>query len=506
MFAELRALLVPLLTYTGTIAISLALFGSVVVMWKGLGAEDVWILGSLVAATVFGVGFGQLCALTRIRTWIVVTAGALVQGALFVAIAVSTQTGIEAIALPLALIFLFFPFFSVAGLLSLRTSTLQVFALFAPMVFVTGAILIVAQDVTGSASRWFAGQKWAVWDVFTAPILLVGVALSVGYLVSRERYRLYRWATADAAPQGATVRRIRGSVVGATASGCGSLLAMSLLVVVLTVGTGLLSPYLWRTGPGDGDGEHEVPPRPTDSDTDGDGVDDEQERRDGTDAENPDTDGDGALDGQEKRQKSDPNRPDTDGDGVIDGDEPANGTSPTNPDTDGDGTGDSDDPNGPKSPTPNDTMQETMKNAGLSLFFLVLMVLLSLLGLLVFGPPFRRSLVLGYLRSPPLPTPPSDRVANAWRLCEIALGDLGVERFPGDTASALALRAGPKLPPGLNLEPLLETADIADRVRYGLGLDPQDEMRARRNAEMAYQGIWEALSEWDKIRAVYRNF
>jgi hypothetical protein len=68
----------------------------------------------------------------------------------------------------------------------------------------------------------------------------------------------------------------------------------------------------------------------------------------------------------------------------------------------------------------------------------------------------------------------------------------------------MGARAEAALPKGLNVQPLHEVAEIADRVRFGLGLDPVDEMRARRSAEMAYQAVWEALGEWDKVRAVYR--
>lgn len=436
--ADLRALSVPILTYAGTLVVSVGLFCFLVVAIQGFTMENFGILVGLVFATVVGVGFGQICALTRVRTWIVVTLGALAYAGVALGFAGTAYTGLDVLTFPFAFLVLLFPFFAVSGLLSLRTSVLQVFALFAPMLFVTASVLMIAQDLTGSAEQWFAGRKWAVWDVLTAPILLLGVALSIGYLVSRERHRLYRWSTATLAPHDAVVRRIRGSVLGATASGCGTLVTMSLLIVVVTFGTGLLSPYLWRTGPDEGDGsvpaEHTGPPLPE-----------------------PD-------EAEEVEVEEDPDAP----------------TLPT------------------------ETMREVARDAGLSLFFLVLMVVLCLLGLLVFGPPLRRSAVLSWLRSPPVPTPPSDRVGNAWRVCEIALADLGVERFPGDTASAIALRAGPKLPPGLNLEPLLETADIADRVRYGLGLDPQDEMRSRRNAEMAYQAIWQALGEWEKVRAVYR--
>jgi FtsZ-interacting cell division protein ZipA len=56
------------------------------------------------------------------------------------------------------------------------------------------------------------------------------------------------------------------------------------------------------------------------TDSDLDGVSDEEEKRIGTNADNPDTDGDGLLDGDEVRlYHSDPLKSDTDGDGITDG-------------------------------------------------------------------------------------------------------------------------------------------------------------------------------------------
>jgi outer membrane protein OmpA-like peptidoglycan-associated protein len=102
-------------------------------------------------------------------------------------------------------------------------------------------------------------------------------------------------------------------------------------------------------------------------DDDEDGLTNAEERRYGTDPNNPDTDGDGLKDGEEvKRYKTNPTKADTDGDGLSDGDEifkyktdPTKAdtdedglsdgdevlkykTSPTNPDTDGDGLSDGD--------------------------------------------------------------------------------------------------------------------------------------------------------------------
>ena len=137
------------------------------------------------------------------------------------------------------------------------------------------------------------------------------------------------------------------------------------------------------------------------------------------------------------------------------------------------------------------------------LVMLVTMLILALLALAVFGPPARRVLLLRHLRRPFWPVEPSRRVSQSWRLVEIALGDLGIDRRPGDSAEGLAARArghGGLFDP----EDLARCAAIADRVEYGLGLQPADTMFARRTAEMTYQSVWEELTELQKIRAMYR--
>jgi outer membrane protein OmpA-like peptidoglycan-associated protein len=81
-----------------------------------------------------------------------------------------------------------------------------------------------------------------------------------------------------------------------------------------------------------------------DDDDDSDGLTNGEERRYGTDPENPDTDADGLKDGEEvKRYKTNPLKADTDGDGLSDGDEVYKyRTDPTKFDTDGDGLSDGD--------------------------------------------------------------------------------------------------------------------------------------------------------------------
>ncbi len=81
-----------------------------------------------------------------------------------------------------------------------------------------------------------------------------------------------------------------------------------------------------------------------DDDDDGDGLSNSDERRYGTNPNNPDTDGDGLKDGEEIwRYNTDPLRFDTDGDGLRDGEEVRRySTFPNKPDTDGDGLSDGD--------------------------------------------------------------------------------------------------------------------------------------------------------------------
>jgi outer membrane protein OmpA-like peptidoglycan-associated protein len=91
-------------------------------------------------------------------------------------------------------------------------------------------------------------------------------------------------------------------------------------------------------------GLHWSPGPPPVEDGDLDGLSDEQERRLGTDPQNPDTDGDKLSDGDEvKKYHTNPLRADSDGDGLTDGEEVLRyQTDPTQSDTDHDGLSDGD--------------------------------------------------------------------------------------------------------------------------------------------------------------------
>ena len=149
------------------------------------------------------------------------------------------------------------------------------------------------------------------------------------------------------------------------------------------------------------------------------------------------------------------------------------------------------------------TLQEAVQQGVQATCALLTLVVLGILGLFVFGLPLRRQLLLTHLRDPLWPVPPSRQAHLHWRLAEIAFGDAGLHRQPHETALDLSRRAVHELPE-LDPEALEMAGRIADRVAYGYALEPSDPEMLGRAAEMTYQGIWESLSEWERIKATYR--
>ncbi len=449
-WGDLRSLAVPVATWWLTTAVAFALFSATILLTQSFDSGLVLALALFGGATAFGAAFGQACGLLRLRTWVVVVLGMLASGALFALTAAISPLG--EVAVLVGIVAFLFPFFAVTGWWSL-TPNGAMLSTFTPLVYIVGTVITVA-STTGSDARWLAGEKWAIWDVFTLPVLVLGVVGILAFLASRESHRLHHWQNLGA-PTLVTTERKAGTRLGGWLRGAGTLVVLGLLGVALTVGSAVLAPYLWRTGPAD-DG---APPQ----------------QGDASPEPRPDSEP-----RQSKRKGKSKTRP-----------KPANDGTPAQP-------------RQPGSPMSPEQMQESARRAGVSVLFLLLFALLALLAIAVFGPPLRRTLLLTHMRRPLWPVPPTRHVQQSWWLVEVALADLDVPHGPGDTAATFAKRAVGHLPATLLVDPILEVAGVADRVAYGLGLQPDDTMRARRQAEMAYEAVWSQLTEAQKIRAMYR--
>ncbi len=135
------------------------------------------------------------------------------------------------------------------------------------------------------------------------------------------------------------------------------------------------------------------------------------------------------------------------------------------------------------------------------------LLLLAILGFLIGWRPLKRLFLLRHLRDPFWEVPATTRIEQGWRLVEIALGDAGVFPRPGEDAAGLARRAGPvlaRLSP-VEVHGLEDAAEVADRVRFGLGVGPEDVEVMQRFSAWAIDTVWERLGDREQIRCLYRD-
>ncbi len=152
-------------------------------------------------------------------------------------------------------------------------------------------------------------------------------------------------------------------------------------------------------------------------------------------------------------------------------------------------------------------VMEAVQEASGALCNALAMLLLVALLLLAFWRPLKRMALLRHLRDPWWDVPPTRRIEQAWRVVEIALADVGVPALPGEDAAGLARRARPTLD-ALSPVPvhgLDEAAAVADRVRFGLGVGPDDVETITRFARWVLDTVWERMDDRDQVRAMYRR-
>jgi hypothetical protein len=150
---------------------------------------------------------------------------------------------------------------------------------------------------------------------------------------------------------------------------------------------------------------------------------------------------------------------------------------------------------------------EAGKQAGGAVCISLTTILLAILGLLIGYRPIKRLLVVRHLKEPFWAVSPTRRVDQGWRLVEIALGDAGVHPRPGEDAAGLARRAAPVLATlsPVEVHGLEDAAEVADRVRFGLGVGADDLDVMQRFSAWAIDTVWERLSDGEQIRCMYRD-
>lgn len=438
---QLKEAAVPVVMYHVVLLFSLFAFSAVVLVTEGFDLGGIFVLVFLAGTTLIGTVLGQFMAFLRIRTWVAMTLGAVCWGLAFgLGLATSAVLGEAGIFVFLFLFML--PIAMTGGIWSLETHR-ATWSIWLPMVY-TSATAIIWAEKTGLDDNWFAGDKWAVWDLVSLGVFGTTVILTLIYLVTRETHRLALWRRGPTAPMQPSLKELGASRPRITPLGFATI---AILTVVVTIATAVISPYLWRTGPSDGDGDGGGEPKEQ-------GQEREPDYGEGEPAE-PSEDGPFMKAAKELAEK-----------GV-----------------------------------------EAAKQAGGSICSLLVLAILAVIGLLIAGPPLRRLFVVRHLQDPLWHVANTTRIEMGWQLVEIALGDAGVQVRTGEDAAGLARRAAPMLNElsMVQVHGLEDAAEVIDRVRFGLGVGPKDVATMERFARWTYDTVWERLSDWQQVKCMYRT-
>lgn len=223
------------------------------------------VLGGLVAFTVFivaddgidelpellaldigafvGVLMGQAFALMRLRTWV---SWAIFGVCLFLMLSLSMWGG----GAGEAFLLVFLAWFGwMSGLISGHASLNHRFGLAAawvPILFWVGTIIGYLNEY-GRVHQW-EQNKVSAWLPIPLVLLFCCVGLLLAYLASKESHRLTLWQLLGSAPWRRTHVRRATPRVKMRARGWVTILLLTGMVFAITA---IISPYLWRTGPGE---------------------------------------------------------------------------------------------------------------------------------------------------------------------------------------------------------------------------------------------------------------
>ena len=452
LWESVRELSRPLVVYWLFLAIMFAAFSAAAIL-DDPSADSMQALFVFGLVTAGSVLVGQVMALLRLRDWLVYAYWAFMWtfGLTF---GVFSAAAVGPLSVLIIIWVILGPLFTLGGLWSLRVNR-AIYASWVPLVYATGTAIIMAES-KGKVSTWESGSKWAVWDVFTFSVLGIAIALMLAYLVMRETHRLHLWRRGPTAPLAGTVQE---SGAARPRLSCLGWVMIAMLAMGLAVGTAIMGPFLWRTGPGDGDGSGEG----------GEPIEEPAEPSDGSDGADGQDEQEGSKDPRDRaRQQADT-----------------------------------------VSEQIQQDMQERMEQSINLLSTLLLLLLLFLAALLTFWRPGRRLLTVRHCRKPFWSVPNTTRIEQGWRLVELAMADIGVPPRPGEPAESLYNRARPALEKvsggAREVHGLLEAARIRDRVAYGLGVAPGEAELMQKVCGWAYDTVWDRLGDKGQIKALYRG-
>jgi hypothetical protein len=441
LWGQLKEAAVPVLTYWAWVLFAYASFCVAIVAGEGL--KDAYILVIFGLGVVASVAVGQVAAFLRVRTWIMLSLGAASWTFFFVFLASGGAALMDnaVVAAVMTSIFFLGPVAWTGGLWSLETNR-ALWSAWLPLVFTVAAVIAWAED-HGALDTWLSGNKAGIWDLASLGFFVPSVGFLLLYLVSRETHRLAMWRRGPTAPL-LPSRQERGvSRPRVTLLG---LVLLAGLAIVIAGATAVIAPYLWRTGPDDGNGPHHT----------------EAQDRNQADAKSRQGQGENPLDGVQM-------------------------------------------PEGAKQLI--QKAGEAAKKASGTICSVLSILLIATLGALLAYRPLKRLVVVRHLRDPLWEVPPSHRIEQCWRMVEIALGDAGVDPQPGEDAAGLARRAAPvlrKLSP-VEVHGLEDVAEVADRVRFGLGVGPDDVAVVERFSKWVLDTVWERLDDKAQLAAMYRG-
>ncbi|MES2638873.1 MAG: hypothetical protein V4850_05305 [Myxococcota bacterium] len=443
LWQAMREAAVPVVAYHACCLFAFLAFSGVVILNSGGDPSSIVILLGLGLINFTGIVVGQILAFLRARTWIIVLFGAACWMASIAAVAAGAA-GLGTLGVVIALGLWLFPIALTGGLWSLETHR-ALWSSWVPLLYATAAVLTWT-EFRGTVANWFAGDKWALWDIVSVAILGVTVALLLLYLVSRETHRLALWRRGPTAPLAPSLKEKGASRPRLTFF---SMVVLMGMAGVLTIATAIVSPYLWRTGDeGDREGQ-------------GEGEGETEEPREYEPAEAPSEPSD-----NEFLRKL--------GEGMKEMAE--------------------------------QVVEAGSRSAG-SICTLLTLLLLGFLGFLIAYRPLKRLFLIRHLKDPLWDVPATTRIEHGWRLVEIAMGDAGVYPRPGEDAAGLARRAGPILQrlSLVEVHGLEDAAEVADRVRFGLGVGPEDLEVMQRFSGWAMDTVWERLGDREQVRCLYRE-